>query len=94
MKDWYKFVREQKEHDLKQLIEEEKLNEPETRRFLDNAFRTKELKTTGIAIEKILPPMSRFRGGGKAKRKQTVIEKITKFFEKFFGLGLTETDNE
>lgn len=94
MKDWYKFVREQKEHDLKQLIEEEKLNEPETRRFLDNAFRAKELKTTGIAIEKILPPMSRFRGGGKAKRKQTVIEKITKFFEKFFGLGLTETDNE
>ena len=94
MKDWYKFVREQKEHDLKQLIEEEKLNEPETRRFLDNAFRAKELKTTGIAIEKILPPMSRFKGGGKAKRKQTVTEKITKFFEKFFGLGLTETDNE
>ncbi len=93
-KDWYNFVKEQKENDLKQLIKEENLNEPETRIFLDNAFRAKELKTNGTAINDILPPTSRFRGDIRKKRKQTVIEKIIKFFEKFFGLGLFETDYE
>lgn len=87
MDDWGKFVREQKEQDLKSLIEEENLNEIETRRFLDNSFRDGQVKTTGTDIEKILPPMRRFGGGNRTERKETIIDKIKKFFEKYFGLG-------
>ena len=63
MNDWTKFVKEQEETDLKKLIEEENLNEEETRKFIDNSFRDGQVKTTGTDIEKILPPMRRFGGG-------------------------------
>ena len=92
-KDWTAFVKEQKEHDLKTLIEEENLNSEETRKFLDNSFRDGEVKTTGTDIEKILPPMRRFGGDNKTKRKQTIIEKISKFFEKYFGISNSENES-
>lgn len=88
MNDWSKFVKEQEETDLKKLIEEENLNEEETRKFIDNSFRDGQVKTSGTDIEKILPPMRRFGGGNRAERKQTIIDKILKFFEKYFGIGI------
>ena len=94
--DWAKFVREQKEIDLEKLINEENLNDEATRKFLDNSFRDGEVKTTGTDIEKILPPMRRFGGGNRAEKKQTIIEKIKKFFEKYFGINSSnyEDNNE
>ena len=86
MKDWSKFVREQEESDLKTLILEENLNEEETRKFIENSFRDGQVKTTGTDIEKILPPMRRFGGSNRNERKQTIIERIMKFFEKYFGI--------
>ncbi|AEF95138.1 type I site-specific deoxyribonuclease, HsdR family [Desulfotomaculum nigrificans CO-1-SRB] len=83
--DWRKFLHERKEADISAIIEEEKLKPEETRRFIDNAFRDGTLKTTGTAIDKIMPPVSRF-GGGRAAKKQGIIEKLLKFFEKYFGL--------
>lgn len=88
MNDWTKFVKEQKEQDLKALIEDENLNEEETRKFIDNSFRDGQVKITGTDIEKILPPMRRFGGGNRNERKQTIIEKVLKFFEKYFGLSI------
>ena len=44
MDDWGKFVKEQKEIDLKKIINDENLNEEETRKFLDNAFRDGQVK--------------------------------------------------
>lgn len=93
-KDWTAFVKEQKEHDLETLIEEENLNSEETRKFLDNSFRDGEVKTTGTDIEKILPPMRRFGEDNKTERKQTIIEKISKFFEKYFGISNSENESE
>ena len=93
-KDWTAFVKEQKEHDLETLIKEENLNSEETRKFLDNSFRDGEVKTTGTDIEKILPPMRRFGGDNKTERKQTIIEKISKFFEKYFGISNSENESE
>jgi type I restriction enzyme R subunit len=83
--DWRKFVRERKEKDLTGIIIDERLKPDETRRFIDNSFRDGALKTTGTDIDKILPPVSRF-GGGRAAKKQGIIEKLVKFFEKYFGL--------
>jgi len=84
--DWRKFLNERKEADISAIIEEEKLKPEETRRFIDNAFRDGILKTTGTAIDKIMPPVSRFGGGNRAARKQNIIEKLLNFFEKYFGL--------
>jgi len=84
--DWRKFVHEQKETDLEALITEEKLKQEETKRFIDNSFRDGALKTTGTGIDKIMPPVSRFGSGNRAAKKQGVIEKLMKFFEKYFGL--------
>ncbi len=83
--DWRRFLHERKEADITAIIEEEKLKPEETRRFIDNALRDGMLKTTGTAIDKIMPPVSRF-GGGRAAKKQGIIEKLFKFFEKYFGL--------
>jgi len=83
--DWRRFVNEQKETDLSALINEEKLKQEETKRFIDNSFRDGILKTTGTDIDKVMPPVSRF-GGNRAAKKQSVIEKLMKFFEKYLGL--------
>lgn len=88
MEDWGKFVKEQKESDLKTLMKDENLNEIETRKFLDNSFRDGQVKTIGTDIEKILPPMGRFNGDNRNERKQAIIEKVLKFFDKYFGLGI------
>lgn len=92
--DWTKFVREQKEIDLENLINEENLNEEATRKFLDNSFRDGEVKTTGTDIEKILPPMRRFGGGNRAEKKQTIIDKLKKFFEKYFGINSSNNEDD
>ena len=85
--DWRRFVREQREADIQSLIAEEKLKPEETKKFVSNAFRDGVLKTTGTDVDRILPPVSRFGGGGsRDKKKQTVIEKLKAFFEKYFGL--------
>lgn len=64
-----------------------KLKEPETRKYLANAFRDGEIKTVGTEIDKLMPPVSRFGGGGRAQKKQGVIDKLKSFFDKFFGIG-------
>lgn len=86
MLEWYQYVAAQREQDLAAIIQEERLKPEETRRFLENAFRDGEIKTTGTDIEKIMPPVSRF-GGGRAQKKQGVIEKLKGFFEKYFGIS-------
>lgn len=84
--DWRKFVHEQKEADLAALIGEEKLKQEETKKFINNSFRDGFMKTTGTDIDKIIPPVSRFGGGNRAAMKQSVIDKLMKFFEKYYGL--------
>lgn len=83
--DWKAFVQEQMETDLSSLISEENLKPEETRLYLDHSFRDGALKTTGTDIDGIMPPVSRF-SGGREKKKQNIIEKLSGFFEKYFGL--------
>ena len=85
--EWHAFVAEEREKQLLQIIQEENLKEEETRRYLEDAFRNGEIKTSGTDIDKLMPPMSRFGGGNRAAKKQTIIEKLKAFFERFFGIG-------
>ena len=87
MTEWRTYVAEEKERELTAIIEEEKLKPDETRKFIENAFRDGAVKTTGTDIDKIMPPVSRFGGGNREEKKQGVISKLLKFFERFFGIG-------
>jgi type I restriction enzyme R subunit len=86
MNEWHSFVAEQREKALAQIIEEEKLKENETRAFVEGAFRDGGIKTTGTDIDKILPPMPRFGGGNRKAKKETVIDKLKAFFERFWNI--------
>lgn len=96
MDEWHKYVVKQREEELQTIITEEKLKSEDTRKFLENAFRDGEVKTTGTDIDKLMPPVSRFGSGARAQKKQNVIDKLKVFFEKFFGVGgsITFTEQE
>lgn len=86
--NWRKFVKEQKEAEVEQIITEHNLKSEETKTFIDNALRDGALKTTGTDIDKILPAVSifGFGGGNRKEIKEKVVTALQKFFEKYFGL--------
>lgn len=86
--NWQKFVKEQKEAEVEQIITEHNLKSEETKTFIDNALRDGALKTTGTDIDKILPAVSifGFGGGNRKEIKEKVVATLQKFFEKYFGL--------
>lgn len=83
---WHEYVIEMKEKDLVIIIKEERLKPDETRAFMDRSFRDGELKTIGTDIDKIMPPVSRFGGAGRDKRKEALIRRLRAYYEKFKGL--------
>lgn len=87
MIEWRQYVAEEKEKQLIAIITEENLKEEETRKFIDTAFRDGSVKTSGTDIDKLMPPMTRFGGGNRAKKKKTIIDKLVTFFDRFFGIG-------
>ena len=84
---WEEYVKRKREEDLATIIKEEQLKTAETKKYISNAFRDGQLRTTGTDIDKILPAMSRFGGGGNRSYKKTsVIRRLKEFFEKYLGL--------
>ena len=53
LKEWHGFAAGEREKELTQIIRDEKLRESENRKFLENAFRDGEIKTTGTDIDKL-----------------------------------------
>ncbi|WP_457098826.1 type I restriction endonuclease subunit R [Microbacterium sp. P5_E9] len=85
--DWRAFIAAKRDEDLARIIAEEGLKPAETHAFVDGAFRDGAIQSSGTAITKILPPASRFsKGGGHSAKKQTVLEKLGEYFDRFFGL--------
>ena len=80
------FIAEEKEKQLVQIIREERLDEQKTRKFMEDCFKDGEVRTVGTNIDTLMPPMPRFGGGNRAAKKQTIIEKLKAFFERFFGV--------
>jgi type I site-specific deoxyribonuclease, hsdR family len=94
MAEWSDYVNKNREEELLQIIDEEKLKGIETKKFIENAFRDGEIKTTGTEIDKLMPAVSRFGGGSRAAKKQTVIDKLKTFFEKYYGIGGSFADEK
>ena len=84
--EWRKFVEEQRENDLMEIITEEKLKVEETQKFIDNSLRDGILKTSGTDIDAIMPPVSRFGGGNRAEKKKQVIDRLWAYYEKYLEL--------
>ena len=88
--EWRRFVAEQKEKELVEIIQSENLKEEEARVFISESFKNGYVKTTGTDIVKIMPPTGRFGNNNNSNKKQSVIAKILRFFEKFFGISSDE----
>jgi type I restriction enzyme, R subunit len=87
-RQWSEFVAARRVEELDRIIAEENLDPAATQTFVDNAFRDGAIPTAGVAITKIMPPVSRFaKGGGHAAKKDTVIGKLSAFFDRYFGLS-------
>lgn len=86
--DWQKFVDKKKIEELEQIITNENLDHDATYAFVKNAFRDGSVATTGTAITKVLPPVSRFSPTGeRTQKRESVLNKLTKFFERFFDIS-------
>ena len=93
--EWRAYVTARREAELDEIIEAENLRPDQTRAFIDAAFRDGGVQTTGTAITKVLPPVSRFSAdGGHSEKKQRVLSKLSAFFERFFGLSATGASDE
>ncbi len=87
--DWQKFVEKKKVEELEKIIENENLDREATYKFIKNAFRDGNVATTGMAITKIMVNRpSRFDpDGGYGKKRESVLDKLTSFFERFFDIS-------
>ena len=85
---WRAYVQAMRSEELGKIIADENLKPDATRAFVESAFRGGGIPTTGTAVTKILPPASRFSPGNEhAANKQAVLDKLTVFFDRFFGLA-------
>lgn len=86
--EWQAYVEDRRVAELDEIIADEGLKPEETKAFIDHAFRDGRIPTTGTAITKIMPPVSRFAAdGGHGERKQRVLTRLGASFERFFGLS-------
>jgi type I restriction enzyme R subunit len=86
--DWRTFVDAKKIEELDQIISDENLDRDETYRFIESAFRDGGVQTSGTAITKIMPPVSRFNPDhSRGKKRETVLDRLALFFNKFFDIS-------
>ncbi len=85
---WLAFVAARKTAELNRIIAEEGLDEGATRAFMENAFRDGSIPAAGTAITKVLPPVSRFSAdAAHSTKKRAVLDRLSAFFQRFFGLA-------
>jgi type I restriction enzyme, R subunit len=86
--DWQTFVDAQRIEELDKIILAEGLDKDETYKFINNAFRDGYIQSTGTALTKVLPPVSRFTPtGDRTHKRETVLEKLNSFFHKFWDIS-------
>ena len=85
--EWKSYIDKAKEIELNKIINDENLKLEETKRYINQAFNTGELKSVGTDLTDILPAISMFdKNTNREVKKQTVFQKLLEFFERFFGL--------
>lgn len=86
--DWRSFVDGKKVEELEEIIKSEGLDHDATYKFIQDAFRDGSIAVTGTGLAKILPPLSRFNPfNERSKIRDSVIDKLTNFFQRFFDIS-------
>lgn len=84
---WEDYTSKSKYNELLEIINQYRLNKDKTIKYIDDSFKDGELKTTGMHIENILPPISIFKSGNKHyETRQKVIKRLKEYFEKYLGI--------
>ena len=82
--EWDKYLEEEKERQLNDIITEEKLKSEKTKTFVERAFKDGYIEESGTAVTEILPPMPLFGAGNmRQETKFRVIKKLKEYFERF-----------
>jgi len=79
---WEQYIEQEKKERLDAIISEEHLKPAETEAFMKRAFADGYVTETGTGIAKILPPSNPFLPES-GEKKQTVIEKLKAYLNKF-----------
>ena len=79
---WEQYIEQEKKERLDAIISEEHLKPTETEAFMKRAFADGYVTETGTGIAKILPPSNPFLPES-GEKKQTVIEKLKAYLNKF-----------
>lgn len=89
--DWQRYVEQKRIEELNSIIEQENLNSEETWTFMRNAFRNGTVTATGTDLASVLPPVSRFSPDGeRSKKRDSVLERLTTYFTRFFDISRGE----
>lgn len=94
--DWHKFVEVKKIEELNNIIEDENLDKEATYNFINNAFGNGNISSSGVKFSNILPSsISIFdQGGARMKKRESVLTKLTNFFQRFFDISGNNTIDE
>ena len=90
---WQRFVSTRMREDFDAVIQAERLKPDPAKRFMTEAFREGEIKETGTAIDRMMPPVSRFGHSGRGGKKQRILDVLRHFFDKYSGIVSAEGQN-
>ncbi|MCP4354852.1 MAG: type I restriction endonuclease subunit R [Proteobacteria bacterium] len=80
------FAKEKRTEEVKNLIDDEELNTDAAKRYIESSLKREYASENGTELNEILPKMSPLNPQYLTK-KQSVFEKVSKFVEKFKGVG-------
>jgi type I restriction enzyme R subunit len=86
--DWQRFVESKRVEELEEIIVSEELDREATYVFVRNAFRDGTITDTGTGVAKIMAnkPSLFSPDGAYTKKRESILQKLTRFFEKFFDI--------
>lgn len=85
--DFESFMDSKKQEELEKIIAEENLNSEETYKFIKRSFEKGSVEINGTEISNVLPAMDMFtKTNDRLNKKNTVIDKLLLFFDKFFSI--------
>ena len=86
-REWRRHVAASMESDLERIVEENRLKPEETRALMSESFTAGGVPDTGVAISKVMRPVSRFaKGNPYGQKRRTVVDALKAFFEKYRSL--------
>ena len=84
---WAKYVSDQAQRQLDELIEDEKLNPEQTVEFMRHSFHIGEVERNGDRITKCLPPLPLFAPNNQyATVKKRVLDRLCEYFDRFYDI--------